>query len=165
MEINECKRFNEGKSKWSLVDFDSFSFLVDVLEMGMDKYGYDNWKTGRSFLETWESMVRHCFKWKDISTNDEESGLNHLGHIMANVMFLAFMTKNKSFFDDRNISEYANSARKELGANKDEWMISFILNCKIRNKKLYESIKEYEPQINNCYELNMTTFEAIDSLK
>ena len=94
-------RENEGKPKWSLVDFDSLEDMVRVLEFGSKKYGKYNWKKGLKTTEVVESLLRHCISYLNGQDNDEESGLPHTGHIMANSMFLSHMMKFKPEFDDR----------------------------------------------------------------
>ena len=95
-------RFNQGKLKWSLVDFDAFEEMVKVLEFGCKKYDANNWKKGLKTTEVLESMQRHInaiLRGEDI---DPESGLNHYGHIQCNAMFLGYMFKYmKETMDNR----------------------------------------------------------------
>lgn len=119
----EALRYNEGKPQWSLVDFDSLEPLVRVLEYGAHKYsifeskdgklikgadisieeakdlelissGKDNWKLGFSDkLKILESLFRHLKDLMKGELNDKESGLPHIGHILANAMFFSYHTK------------------------------------------------------------------------
>jgi len=88
-------RFNEGKPKWSLLDFDSFEDMTKVLEMGAEKYGKDNWKKGLPVNEVAESLLRHVFAILRGEREDSESKLPHSAHVLCNAMFIAFMEKNK----------------------------------------------------------------------
>lgn len=83
-------RFNQGKTKWSLVDFKSIESLPKVLEFGCKKYARDNWKKGLDLKEILDSMSRHLFALMDGQINDPESGLPHTGHIMCNAMFFEY---------------------------------------------------------------------------
>ena len=94
-------RFNTGKRKWSLVDFDSLEDMVKVLEFGAEKYSPHNWKKGLSTTEICESMIRHLKSYLNGENLDPESGLPHTGHIMCNSMFLSHMHNFKKEFDDR----------------------------------------------------------------
>ena len=93
-------RFNEGKTKWSLVDFDSLEGMVKVLENGQKKYGKDNWKKGLPVSEATESLLRHVFALLRGEQVDKESGLPHSAHILCNAMFIAYMEKNKPELND-----------------------------------------------------------------
>lgn len=83
-------RFNQGKTKWSLVDFESLTPLVEVLEFGAKKYSRDNWKIGLDRDEILDSMFRHMVKLLSGEEFDEESKLHHIGHIMANAKFYSY---------------------------------------------------------------------------
>ena len=78
----KADRFNSGKLRWSLVDFESLSPMVRVLEFGANKYSVDNWKKGLNEKETLESLARHLFALMSGEYIDKESGLPHIGHIM-----------------------------------------------------------------------------------
>lgn len=83
-------RYNEGKPKWSLVDFDSLIPLVRVLEFGAKKYSKDNWKEGLNKEEILESLMRHLVALFKGEVNDLESGLPHIGHILCNALFYSY---------------------------------------------------------------------------
>lgn len=67
--------------------------------------GRDNWKKGLPILSICESLKRHLDAFMEGQNNDPESGLNHVGHIQANALFLAWMLENKPEFDDRIVSQ------------------------------------------------------------
>ena len=98
-------RYNEGKTRWSLVDFDSLEDMVKVLEQGSEKYDDNNWKKGLKTTEIVESILRHTFAYLNGEDIDPESGLHHAGHIMSNAMFLSYMVKYKKDFDTRFIDK------------------------------------------------------------
>jgi len=107
MKMNEKGlRYNEGKPKWSLVDFKSLEPMVRVLEYGAEKYttkdcsGRDNWKKGMPVQEVCESMLRHTFALLEGEMIDSESGKEHIGHVQANAMFIAYMLREKSEFNN-----------------------------------------------------------------
>lgn len=88
--INKALRFNKGKPKWSLVHYKSLEPLVRVLETGANKYSRNNWKLGLDRDEILDSLQRHLAALMDGEEFDEESELPHVGHIMANAMFLQY---------------------------------------------------------------------------
>lgn len=96
MEVNVEKglRYNEGKPHWSLVHFKSLVPMVRVLEYGAIKYLPENWKKGLKKKEILESIQRHLAAMIDGETKDEESGIEHIGHIMCNCMFYTYMVDN-----------------------------------------------------------------------
>lgn len=99
MSNEKALRYNSGKRRWSLVHYKSLDPMVRVLEYGAAKYTKDgisgdhNWKKGLPPLEILESMQRHLAALMDGETNDPESGLPHIGHIMCNAMFYSYFTE------------------------------------------------------------------------
>lgn len=132
-------RYNHGRLKWSLVDFDAFEPMVKVLMYGAHKYtifegedgkqikgvdipmeeasklkvlysGTNNWKKGLKVTEVMESLQRHINALMRGEDNDPESGLPHIGHMQCNVMFLAYMLKFLPDMDDRFVDSNKKSS-------------------------------------------------------
>jgi hypothetical protein len=101
--VDQALRYNKGKLKWSLVDWKSLEPMVRVLEMGAEKYAPYNWTKGMPVTEVSESLLRHMFAYLDGENTDPESGIEHLGHVMCNVMFLIHIMREKPEFDNRTI--------------------------------------------------------------
>lgn len=97
----QALRYNTGKRQWSLVDFKSLESMVEVLEFGANKYERFNWYKGMPVTELSESLLRHMFAFLSGEDKDPESGIDHLGHVMCNAMFLSYIMREKSQYDDR----------------------------------------------------------------
>lgn len=87
MKDNKADRYNQGKLRWSLVNYKSLEPMVRVLEFGATKYSDNDWKKGLDKKEILESMQRHLAELMDGNKIDSESGLSHMGHLMCNAMF------------------------------------------------------------------------------
>jgi hypothetical protein len=94
-------RYNEGKLRWSLIDWKSLEPMVRVLEKGAQKYDDHNWKKGMPTSQISESLLRHMFAFMNGEDNDLETNESHLGHVMCNVMFLIYNLRENPQFDDR----------------------------------------------------------------
>lgn len=94
-------RENKGKPQWSLVPQSALLPMVSVLEFGAKKYAPFNWQKGLSHREILESLKRHLDDLMEGEDFDEESGLEHIGHIQTNAMFYAWMVKHRPDLDDR----------------------------------------------------------------
>jgi hypothetical protein len=95
MSVDRALRYNDGKLKWSLVDYKSLEPMIRVLEYGAEKYSPDNWKRGLDKKEILESMMRHLASVLDGEENCPESGLSHIGHIQCNAMFYNYFHRDK----------------------------------------------------------------------
>ena len=100
----QALRYNQDKLQWSLVDFNSLEGMVRVLEYGADKYARDNWKKGMPVTKISESLMRHLFAFLGGEDIDPESGCRHISHVLCNAMFIEYIIKEKSNYDDRQNS-------------------------------------------------------------
>ncbi len=104
-QVNENEqglRFNEGKTKWSLVPFKALVPMVKVLEFGAKKYAPNNWKKGLKYTDIYDSMQRHLNSFMSGEDNDPESKISHVGHILCNALFLSYMVIYRKDLDDRS---------------------------------------------------------------
>jgi hypothetical protein len=138
MEIEETKkgadRHNEGKPEWSLVDFKSLEPLVNVLMYGCQKYDRHNWKKGLSITSVLDSLYRHINAFQSGETNDKESGLPHIGHAMANLMFIQYYLDTLPELDDRGkdnklkeISEVVSPDETETSITNYTYPLPYLL--------------------------------------
>jgi hypothetical protein len=102
MKNDKALRYNEGKPRYSLIDFKTLEPMVRVLEFGEQKYSRDNWKKGLDTNEILDSMLRHITALQSGELIDAESGQSHAGHIMCNAMFLQYMLNQKTNNDTKS---------------------------------------------------------------
>ena len=70
-------------------DLRAFESMADVMDYGADKYERNNWRKGyTNKFSSADSLYRHLRQIIIGETNDDESKLPHMGHIMCNIMFL-----------------------------------------------------------------------------
>lgn len=109
--MEEALRYNKDKPQWSLVDFSALSPLVRVLMYGAKKYttdtrsGKHQWRDGLKTTEICESLMRHLVAYMEGEDDDQESKESHIGHIMANAMFLSYQSLYNRSMDDRFIDK------------------------------------------------------------
>lgn len=97
---NEATRLNQGKLRVGLVTPQYIEMTAEALTMGANKYGERNWMKGLTVSSILDSLNRHLLEYEKGIDNDPESGLSHLSHIGANLMFLMHFT-NDPKWDDR----------------------------------------------------------------
>ena len=83
-------RFNEGKPRWSLMNYKSMEPMIRVLEYGANKYSDHNWQKGLNKVEILECLQRHLAALIDGEKLDAESKQQHIGHILCNAMFYSY---------------------------------------------------------------------------
>jgi len=85
---NEAKKFDEGKIMVDLLVPEFLEAVAKIMTMGAKKYGSDNWKKNLKQNRILAALYRHVLAWHKGEKYDEESGLNHMGHVACNAMFL-----------------------------------------------------------------------------
>lgn len=88
-------KYDSGKPQFSLIDPKFMLEFAQVMTMGAEKYGTDNWKTIENAIPRYkDALHRHMNAFEQGKMDDEESGLSHLAHVAANAMFLHWLAHN-----------------------------------------------------------------------
>ena len=84
-----------GKSRWDLLPWRQFGYVADVMTFGISKYAVDSWQhVPDAKRRYYAAACRHMAAWKEGEFSDNESGLPHLAHATACLLFLLW-------FDDK----------------------------------------------------------------
>ena len=94
-------KHDEGKAPMHLLDPYALEQLARVLDHGQHKYAAWNWKKGFPYSRLIAATLRHVFAFMRGEDLDPESGLPHAAHAMCCLMFLLWMTKERTDLDDR----------------------------------------------------------------
>lgn len=81
------------------------------------KYPVGNWQKGIDWLLLLGSVLRHTYAFIRGEDNDRESGISHLAHAGANILFLLWYQQHRKEFDNRikDPEETADEAINLLG--------------------------------------------------
>lgn len=85
-------KYDQGKARWSLLDFKTLEDVVEVLELGATKYGARNFKHVEPIRYV-DAAMRHWFSYLAGEELDPESGKSHLHHVICCVMFLDYFRR------------------------------------------------------------------------
>lgn len=88
MTATKAMRFNTGKLQLSMVPASLSAYAAAAFMYGADKYARDNWRQGFEWTSLIDSLRRHLDAFEAGENYDDESQLNHLAHVAANVAFL-----------------------------------------------------------------------------
>lgn len=86
-------KHDQGKPDLSLLDRAAMEEVALVLGFGAQKYSRDNWRSGISKERLIASVLRHAMASNDGELKDPESGLSHLAHAIAGLMFALHFEK------------------------------------------------------------------------
>jgi hypothetical protein len=98
----------------SMVDINYFINKVNLVsKLGVAKYGYVNYQNGLKVSRLINAMCRHFLKHLN-GLKDEESGEDHIWHVLANVFLLVPNLKNNDLPEI-----YAELRKKEDSSNAE----------------------------------------------
>lgn len=83
-----------NKIQYGLIPTKALKGLATVLTFGANKYTANNWQTESIECYT-DAAIRHLESWRGGERLDSESGLHHLYHTMANLVFITELESNK----------------------------------------------------------------------
>lgn len=84
------QKHDEGKPQYHLLPPKALEDVIKVLTYGAKKYSPEGWRNVSNGRERYfDAANRHLWAWKAGEELDPESGLPHLAHAMANLMFLS----------------------------------------------------------------------------
>lgn len=82
-------KHDNGKTRWDLIPFKALESIADVLAMGANKYGENNWQSLNNYEDRYfAAAMRHLIAWREGDKYDYESMLSHLAHAATNIIFL-----------------------------------------------------------------------------
>ena len=88
-------KFDKGKPSWRLMPIGPMREVIEVLMVGAKKYGTDNWQRVEDPEERYiDAAQRHLTSWIDGEIRDLETGLSHLAHATASLLFLLWFEQN-----------------------------------------------------------------------
>lgn len=95
-----------GKLEWNLLPTESLQEVIKVMMYGNTKYEKDNWKkVGNPYSRYWNAAQRHLWAAKDNIEELDESGLPHIAHAAASLLFLLHFIKTKP--NDKQFSAHS----------------------------------------------------------
>lgn len=95
------KKNDKNKPPLDLIPYEMEEELAKVLAFGANLYGRHNWRDGMEYSRLTAATKRHLGKFNNGIDLDDESGLSHIAHAIANLTFLLWMQKHRPDKDDR----------------------------------------------------------------
>ena len=94
--------YAEKKSPLGLIPLAALEAAAGAHALGADKYGPWNWREHSVAASVYiHAMLRHIKAWQEVEDIDPESGVSHLGHVMACCGILLDAQRHGQLVDDR----------------------------------------------------------------
>lgn len=94
-ETDKFIKHSDGKTRYSLIPPASMAILAEILTHGAEKYADNNWRLAEDVSTYIDALYRHLEAWRSGETHDPDSGYNHLGHALCNLVFLYELTRSE----------------------------------------------------------------------
>jgi hypothetical protein len=118
---DQAMKESENKARWDLLPFEAMRSVVQVYEVGAQKYDDHNWRKGIKFSTYIAAIFRHLIKFVLGEDRDGKSGCHHLAAVvfycLALITFTAHKTQYKRF-DDRTAYAEKSENIRECDCNK-----------------------------------------------
>ncbi len=83
------RKDDDGKPRWDLLPFAEVEEVVKVLTYGARRYGDHNWRQVDNAPNRYlAAALRHIAAHRQGARLDDESGLPHLAHAVASLLFI-----------------------------------------------------------------------------
>lgn len=93
-------KLDKGKLRFDLLDQYFLDGLAAVLTFGAEKYSANSWQNIKNAKERYyAALQRHLSAYRKGEKIDSESGISHLCHAAANIMFLAYFEQHEEIKD------------------------------------------------------------------
>jgi hypothetical protein len=112
--LTQGTKADTGKVPTELLSAEAMLQTAKVLAFGAKKYAAWNWSKGINYTRIVGAILRHTFSYMSGETNDPETGLSHMAHVMCEAMFLVHYEKYRKEFDDRPKEVYSVTTSKEI---------------------------------------------------
>jgi hypothetical protein len=90
------------KPSLGLIPLAALEAAAGAHRLGADKYGEWNWRERQVAASVYiHAMLRHIKAWQEIEDIDPESGVSHLGHVIACCGILLDAQRHGQLVDDR----------------------------------------------------------------
>lgn len=87
----EAKKYDQNKVRMDLVPLSVMESLGQILTMGAQKYGENQWQNLPDFWKRYKAaLLRHLTAIDKGELIDPESGLPHIDHVLCNAAFLSW---------------------------------------------------------------------------
>ena len=85
------RKFDEGKTDWTLAPWPAFEAIVSIMMFGAAKYSRGNWKSVKPAHRYIAACYRHLASWCDGEPCDKETGRSHLWHAGCCIVFCIWL--------------------------------------------------------------------------
>lgn len=93
--IESFVKHNKGKIRYDLLPTDALRVMAEVMTVGAQRYGKDNWKSCDD-IDVWlAALMRHLEAYRAGELIDCDSKNLHMAHVLVNAAFITYLITKK----------------------------------------------------------------------
>ena len=144
----DSKKYDQGKLRWDLLPLNLIEKVVEIYTFGAEKYGPNTWQNLEDGYNRYKAaMFRHLMEFEKGNVIDDESGKEHLAHMVWNA--IAMLCVSQIVDKKQVIPQIGQKVRFEVRDNDRLWSsIGEVIEIQIDSEfELYKlrSIKDTKP--------------------
>lgn len=113
VDYSKGSKYDNGKAPIHMIPEEAILGMAQAFGYGAKKYDRFNYRKGIEFTRLMDSLMRHLLAFSQGQDNDDESGLPHTYHILANAAMLEFSRLYHPDLDDRFDYNGLKNAKKK----------------------------------------------------
>lgn len=146
--MSEGRKDDNGKLRWDLLPLNLIEKVVEVYTFGAQKYAPNSWQNLEDGYNRYKAaMFRHLMEFEKGNVIDDESGKEHLAHMVWNA--IAMLCVSQMVDKKQVIPQIGQKVRFEVRDNEGLWSsIGEVIEIQIDSEyELYKlrSIKDTKP--------------------
>lgn len=85
------------KTRWDRLPIEPIEKAAEAMTFGVEKHGdnEDTWRVDYTLDQCYAALMRHLVEWRKGNTHDRESGIHHMGHVIARAAMIMEIEKSK----------------------------------------------------------------------
>lgn len=92
----DSKKYDQGKLRWDLLPLNLIEKIVEIYTFGAEKYGPNTWQNLEDGYNRYKAaMFRHLMEFEKGNVIDDESGMEHLAHMVWNGIAMLHASENE----------------------------------------------------------------------
>ena len=144
----DSKKYDQGKLRWDLLPLNLIEKIVEIYTFGAEKYGPNTWQNLEDGYNRYKAaMFRHLMEFEKGNVIDDESGREHLAHMVWNA--IAMLHVSKIVDKKQTMPQIGQNVKFEVRDNDRLWSgIGEVIEIQIDSEyELYRvrSSQDYKP--------------------
>lgn len=125
--ITDSKKYDQGKLRWDLLPLNLIEKVVEIYTFGAEKYGANTWQNLEDGYNRYKAaMFRHLMEFEKGNVIDDESGKEHLAHMVWNgIAMLHFAEKDQK--DRQAIKEWMSKGSSIIHVEDVEPKVEYVI--------------------------------------